>query len=77
MVLNFLKIFSKHPLHPDAFEKEYVYVATANQCENNVLNEDPGEGLFLKKEVFKEGTLLAFYNGIRKRKKHSSFQGRF
>ena len=59
----------------DALERKQVYVATTKHSENDILNEDLGEGLFLKKEVLQKGKLLAFFNGVRKKKTFSSFQG--
>ena len=59
----------------DALERKQVYVATTKHSENNILNEDHGEGLFLKREVLQKGMLLAFFNGVRKKKTFSSFQG--
>ena len=71
----FSSIFSKYPLCQDALERKQVYVATTKHSENSILNEDLGEGLFLKKEVLQKGMLLAFFNGVRKKKTFSSFQG--
>ena len=62
-------------MHPDALERKQVYVATTKHSENSMLNEDLEEGLFLKKEVLQKGMLLAFFNGVRKKKTFSSFQG--
>ena len=75
--INFFSIFSKYPLCQDALERKQVYVATTKHSENSILNEDLGEGLFLKKEVLQKGMLLAFFNGVRKKKTFSSFQGMF
>ena len=60
--------FSKYPLHPDALERNQVYVATAKESENSILTEDLGEGLFLKQEVLNKGTILSYFNGVRKKR---------
>ena len=62
-------------MYQDALERKQVYVATTKHSEKGMLNEDLGEGLFLKKEVLQKGMLLAFFNGVRKKKTFSSFQG--
>ena len=69
--------FSKYPLHPDALERNQVYVATAKESENCILTEDLGEGLFLKQEVLNKGAILSYFNGVRKNKSFISFQGKF
>ena len=74
---NYFSIFSRYPLCQDVLERKQVYVTTTKHSENSILNEDLGEGLFLKKEVLQKGMLLAFFNGVRKKKTFSSFQGMF
>ena len=69
-------IFSKYPLHPDALERNQVYVASAKDFESSILTEDLGEGLFMKQEVLNKGQVLSYFNGVRKKKNFKSFPGK-
>ena len=75
MIITFV-ILSKYPLHPDAFERNQVYVASAKDFENSTLSDDLGEGLFIKKDVHNKGKILSYFNGVRKKKNFQSFQGK-
>ena len=69
----YIYFFSKQPLLQDILETNQVYVSLT-KINEPIPAKALGEGLFARQNIHEKGLIIAFFNGIRKRKPFRLYQ---